>query len=275
MAPERAYAVAKGLLQNHFGNQYRIAAAYMEKVLSWQAIKAEDGKALQAYALFLRGCCNVMEELQGMQELDMPVNMRAIMLKLPFKIREQWRTTAHGIMETTNHRAHFMDLVAFIERCVGILSDPLFGDIQDTSTGVAGTRYISQPSNRGNIVAATVVSMDWPEEARKPTADRGKTEKSGCLCCTQEHSLEECEHFNGRKQKEKLHFLREQGVCFACLCVGHMSRDCERRLFCKVCGKTHPTVLHIKRQIPRLGWVVNGPLNRNSGALGAEISVRQ
>ena len=27
-----------------------------------------------------------------------------------------------------------------------------------------------------------------------------------------------------------------------------MSRDCERRMTCKVCGQTHPTVLHIKRQ---------------------------
>lgn len=98
MAPERGYAVAKGLLQEHFGNQYKIAAAYMGKAFAWQTIKSEDGKALQAYALFLRGCCNVMEALQDMQELDMPVHMRAIISKLPFKMRDQWRTTAHGII---------------------------------------------------------------------------------------------------------------------------------------------------------------------------------
>lgn len=254
MAPERGYEVAKGLLQEHFGNQYKIAAAYMDKALSWQAIKSEDGKALQAYALFLRGCCNVMEELQYMQELDMPVNMRAIMWKLPFKMREQWRTKAHGIMEATSQRAHFMDLVTFIERHVKILFDPLFGDIQDTSAGVTGTRFKSQPSNRGrrNVVAMTVTSRDWPEGARKPTSEPGKTEKYGCLCCAKNHILEECKLFNGREHKEKRNFLREQRVCFACLCIGHMSRDCERCLFCKVCGKTHPTVLHIKRRIPGL-----------------------
>lgn len=94
MAPERGYAVAKELLQKHFGNQYKIASVYMEKALAWQTIKYEGVKTLQAYSLFLRGCCDVMEELQYMQELDMPVNIRAIVSKLPFRMREQWRTIA-------------------------------------------------------------------------------------------------------------------------------------------------------------------------------------
>ena len=121
MTPERGYAVAKDLLQEHFGNQYKIVTAYMEKAFAWQTIKSEDVKTLQAYSLFLRGCCNVMEELEYMQEMDMPVNMRVIISKLPFKMREQWRNIPYDIMERTNDRAHFMDLVAFIERRVKIL----------------------------------------------------------------------------------------------------------------------------------------------------------
>ncbi len=260
MAPERGYEVAKELTQKHFGNQYKIASAYMEKALAWQTIKSEDVKALQAYSLFLRGCCsstcrNWEEELQCMQELDMPVNIRAIMSKLPFKMREQWRTIAHDIMETANQRARLMDLVTFIERRVRILFDPLFGEIQDPTSGVTGIRtstgFKSQPRNRvkGNVVATTVTSMEVPEGVKEPpTSDSGKAEKAGCLCCARSHSLEECKQFKGKKHKEKIQFLRVQGFYFACLCVGHMSHDCDRRLTCKVCGQTHPTVLHIKRQ---------------------------
>lgn len=54
------YAVAKHLIQKHFGNPYKIATACMEKALAWQTIKSEDVKALQAYSLFLRGCCNII-----------------------------------------------------------------------------------------------------------------------------------------------------------------------------------------------------------------------
>lgn len=88
MAPERGYIVAKGLLLEHFGNHYKVADAYIRRALAWQTIKSLDVKTLQSYSLFLRRCCNVMEELHYMQELDMPVNMRAIMSKLPFKMRE-------------------------------------------------------------------------------------------------------------------------------------------------------------------------------------------
>ena len=47
--------------------------------------------------------------------MDMPVHMQAIMAKLPFRMREQWRTVAQDIMGNTHETAHFWDLVAFIE----------------------------------------------------------------------------------------------------------------------------------------------------------------
>src|SRR4029434_226997 len=95
----------------------------------------------------------------------MPVNMITILVKLPCKMREQWRTQAHVIMETSNERAHFYDLVVFIERRVKILSDPLFDDLQDqSSNAVVGnnfTKFNSQPRDRvkGNVVATTVTSL--------------------------------------------------------------------------------------------------------------------
>lgn len=56
MAPERGYELAKRLLREHFGNEFKVAAAYTEKALAWPELKSEDVKALQAYSLFLRGC---------------------------------------------------------------------------------------------------------------------------------------------------------------------------------------------------------------------------
>lgn len=114
---------AKELLQENFGNEYRIAAAHIDKALARPVVKAD----LRVVFLFSPGYCNVMEELQYMQELDMPANLRAIVTKFPFKFREKWRF---------NRRACFKDLVLFIEHQVKIISDPLFGDIQDTASGL-------------------------------------------------------------------------------------------------------------------------------------------
>ncbi|KAK7929669.1 hypothetical protein WMY93_006064 [Mugilogobius chulae] len=161
MLPDRGYLVAKTLLQEHFGNPYKTATAYINKALSWQTIRTDDTKALQSYALFLRSCHNIMEELEYVQELDMPVNMRAILAKLPYKLRERWRSKAHDIIESTGYRAGFSDMVEFIERHVKILSDPFFGDLQEYNTNPTTSRAPkSQPFNRarGNVVASTVTS---------------------------------------------------------------------------------------------------------------------
>lgn len=99
MAADRGFMKAKSLLEEHFSNEHKIASAYMEKALSWSAIKPEDTKTLQAYTLFLRGCCNAMENVSYMHELDIPANMLAIIKKLPYRLRDRWITVACDIQE--------------------------------------------------------------------------------------------------------------------------------------------------------------------------------
>ena len=49
MTADRGFRKAKSLLQEHFGNEHKIATAYMETALSWSSIKPDDTKTLQAY----------------------------------------------------------------------------------------------------------------------------------------------------------------------------------------------------------------------------------
>ncbi len=53
MIPSQGYIRAKDLLKDHFGNEVRIASAYMEKALTWKTIKSEDAKAFRTMAYFL------------------------------------------------------------------------------------------------------------------------------------------------------------------------------------------------------------------------------
>ncbi|KAK0143250.1 hypothetical protein N1851_018627 [Merluccius polli] len=82
------YATAKALLQEHFGNEHVIASAYMDKIFAWPAIKSEDGKALQAYSLFLRGCHNAMKDVYNLSDLNTSANMVSVIKKLPYKLRQ-------------------------------------------------------------------------------------------------------------------------------------------------------------------------------------------
>ncbi|KAJ0039347.1 hypothetical protein NL108_017479 [Boleophthalmus pectinirostris] len=80
--PERGYTRAKALLKEHYGNELKVASAYMERALSWPHIKTEDVQALQEYSLFLRGCCNAMEDVQYLHDLDAPSSMLDIIKKI-------------------------------------------------------------------------------------------------------------------------------------------------------------------------------------------------
>ncbi|KAK0139489.1 hypothetical protein N1851_023681 [Merluccius polli] len=257
MAPEYGYSQAKLLLQQHFGNEFKIATAYIEKVLAWPTVKAEDVNTLQNYSLFLRSCCNVMEKLKYVRELDIPTNMRAVMSKLPYKLRERWRIVAHDILEKSGQRAIFKDLVAFIEKQVQIISDPLFGDIRDVASGSssikASTRMKSQPLNkiRGNSFATTIVPVQSAESSRDSkggTSPHGSLMKSTCVFCSGNHLLEKCQQFTRKKHRDRISFLKEQGLCFGCFCAGHLSRQCDKRLVCRVCGQNHPSVLHVDKR---------------------------
>ncbi len=78
--------------------------------------------------------CNIMRTLRNMDELNLPSNMRLLISKVPYKIKEKWRSHAFDIKERTGARATFGDLVHFLERQARILQDPIFGDLRDASS---------------------------------------------------------------------------------------------------------------------------------------------
>ncbi len=52
MASGQGYERAKNLLKEHFGNEMKIAAAYMEKAMTWPMMRVDDINALQSFNLF-------------------------------------------------------------------------------------------------------------------------------------------------------------------------------------------------------------------------------
>lgn len=229
---DRSFQTAKHLLKENYGNEYRIANAYIEKALSWAPIKAEDPKALQAYTLFLRSCCNSMESMMYMDELNLASNLKAIMFKLPHKIRDRWRSVASNMQTENNTRVTFHNLVEFLEKQVRIYSDPVFGNILDGSQSKDKSKFPLKTKSTGNFatridhVAQTV----------------------NCEFCKGKHALSQCSSLRTKSNKDKIDFLRKNGICFGCLAKGHLSKDCKRRLICDICKKPHPRLLHVEYQ---------------------------
>ena len=257
MDPYSGYMEAKRLLKVHFGDEFKLTSAYIDKALNWMNIPADNGEALQKYALFLRSCFNLMHTLRYMDELNLPSNLRLLVAKVPYKLRERWRTHAFDINEKNVTKATFGDLVKFLERQAKILQDPVFGNLQAAS--VPRTSKTTSSSNRpisGTKVKskgasfATTVAVVNSNNAGQSTAgnvlQRSSPVKT-CAVCDGQHETAACPELEKRSHSAKVDLLKNKGICFGCLDKGHMSRTCTNRKTCSVCSKPHPTILHMPK----------------------------
>ena len=191
MEPERGYHEAKKLLKEHFGNGFKISMAYIDKALNWPTIKSEDGEALHNFGLYLTGCLNAMSGGEYMEELDNATNMHAIASKLPYKLRERWRSKAYGIMERDQRRAKFGDLSDFVNKQAKEALHPLFGNILNEAKSQAKSHTDEKSprksgGRRSYTTAATVV---------KNQAEKNELcafSKPCIFCQAEQHSMEHC-----------------------------------------------------------------------------------
>lgn len=239
--PSQGYKEAKELLQKHFGNEMKIANAYMEKALNWATIKPDDGKSLQSYVLYLKECLNAMDDLDHMDELNIASNLKLLLSKVPYKLRERWRTLVFEY-EQKKTRVKFKHLVEFLDKQANILLHPIFGDFKDLAPAkgtATSPRMISSKTHKKASATsmASTVSKNYTQPSTLPT----------CSFCGDPHSLISCSKFALEPHATKVEHLKNRGHCFGCLRQGHMSRSCQKRLECQKCKGRHPTLLHINR----------------------------
>ncbi len=259
MPARRGYQEAMKFLDDHYGHEVNIASALMEKAFKWPKIKSEDGKALSAFSLFLLSCRNTVEDVEFMDEMDNPTNMRVVASKLPYKLIEKWRSYAYEIQEQRRTRAKFTDLVNFVNKQAKVATDPLFGNLLEVTAAEKKDKG-KFDSKRHSITegkkGSSFVTNATPVETKKLTFQKTKADlahlnsafNKPCLFCERNHTLEECHKMRESPHKEKVDFLRKEGLCFGCLIKGHMSKDCKRRMTCSICALKHPSMLHFVKE---------------------------
>ena len=75
-------------MQKTFGNPYKIASAYMEKLSKCPDLEPEDNTALQRFSIFLVCCKNVMKGNAHLNKFDSVDYMQRVVMKLPFSTYE-------------------------------------------------------------------------------------------------------------------------------------------------------------------------------------------
>ena len=85
-----AYADAKKVLSDRFGNPFLIADAYRKKINEWPRIQPNDGATLRKYSDFLLQCQTAAKEIQYLKILDDPDENQKMARKLPRHLIDRW-----------------------------------------------------------------------------------------------------------------------------------------------------------------------------------------
>jgi hypothetical protein len=251
MSAEDGYFQAKKLLEKKYGNKHKIAEAFVKKAMSWPEVKSDDTSQLGRLSLFLIECRNVLTDLNCINELDHTTSIKAIVLKLPYRLRDRWRVTVDRIMEECGHTVKFSHLVDFIEKQSRIASNPVYGDVASARDGNKATNRNSKEFNRRPRGSSFATNVASPGQGKQKSAETpsGSTDSTCTFCNGKNHSLAVCRKLQSKPNKDKIDFLKSKKLCFGCLKQGsHMSKDCTKRLTCQKCNRPHPTVLHRDEQ---------------------------
>ena len=87
--PEGSYKEAKGL-KRQFGDPFKIANGHINKLSSWQPIRANDCSALQNFSIALDQAKSAMKGMSHMDDLNTAHVLRQLWEKLPRHLRSKW-----------------------------------------------------------------------------------------------------------------------------------------------------------------------------------------
>ena len=229
------YVQARRLLERRYGGERRMAAALLEELLAWPAVRADDARGLDRFAMFLTRCASASGEFAA--EMNHSSVVRTVMNKLPTQVQDRLRREVVEIQDT-GRRVVIDDLAKLVDNEARIASDPLYGrqgtaQPQKHSPGDAAVK-----KRAGYSFLATDVAEEDVGESK-------------CSFCGGAHFLDACQIFEKRSVGEKTQFIIENQLCFGCLEQGHRVAGCKKKRSCKICKGRHPSVLHDQRRSAR------------------------
>ena len=102
MKEEQGYREARKLLLERYGQPYKIAMAFVERISNTSPIKADDGPGLQRFSILLTSCSNTLREIGYISKLENPDGLRKIVDRLPFSLKLSLREKVDTVMQKEN-----------------------------------------------------------------------------------------------------------------------------------------------------------------------------
>ncbi|KAK3752073.1 hypothetical protein QZH41_005572 [Actinostola sp. cb2023] len=211
MEANEGYAKARELLKSRYGQNYKISAAYAERIMKAPQIKAEDGRALQQFSVLLTTCRNTLNGIGCINKIENPDTLQKIVEKLPFALRQRWRDVDDNITEEQNREITIKDLTDFVDKKARAANHPLFGKLTNSAQESKHRNTTTVESRRKPAPPTTRSSYATHGEPVSNKSNEGRNIPK-CLLCNEQHWLSRCGAFKEKSLEERIKFTRGKGL---------------------------------------------------------------
>lgn len=252
MSGDEAYYKALSMLEERFGCPIIVARAFRDKLDSWPTVKPRDGEALRTLADFLEQCLIASRVVGQLNILDDAQYQRTLMDKLPEWLQRGWLKRVTSSKKRSGQYPLFGELVEFLTEEADNACEPVF-TLNAKTTPTVSSKPPHTPATKkpnyyvtsGPEIPPRTESFRCPHEHVNPTYNTGETKVPCSFCDGTSHNILTCAKFLSLNPTQRIIFLREKNLCFACaLDTAHWSKECRQKSRCKECDGPHLTVLH-------------------------------
>lgn len=248
LPPDICYQEAIKLLQNMYGNPYKIIAAYRQEIKNWPTVKPGDAAGFRKFFNFMVRCKSVISDIHWNQ-LDNPEVMCTLLSKLPGYVQDRWNRKVYTLRRNFMREPSINDLIDFVNEETVLVNDALF------SRG-AVSQYMDKQEKRDKKPHSHIRTF-----ATGSKGQQSKNHQNKCVICEKFHDVEECSIYLANSVEERSKLLYKMKLCYGCLkpiSKDHNASKCSQRRTCKVCKERHLTTLHGLKLTKRKGDTKKG-----------------
>ena len=97
MNAKDGYREARRLLKERYGQDYKIASAYVDRATTGPPIRAERVDNLRKFSILITSCKNALKDIEYLRQLNNPDVLKKIVDRLPFDMKRKWHDIADDI----------------------------------------------------------------------------------------------------------------------------------------------------------------------------------
>ena len=238
------YHEVRQLLKEHYGQNYKIATTYVDRVTMGPQIRAEKTEDLRKFSTLITSCKNALRDIGYLNRINNPDCLKNIVDRLPFDMKHKCCDIADDISESKRREITIEDNIQFIEKKARSASHPIFGNISSPNTSNQGKQQ--KLGNRSDGSSGRRLSFGISGEQKGDSRQGASRNRPQCPLCNTNHWLSQCSEFRSKSLDKRLKVIRAKGLCNNCLVSGHVVRECPKESFCNVegCKSKHSTFLH-------------------------------